>query len=324
MSKKALITGCGGMDGSHLSDLLLEKGYDVFGLVRRTANDNLQRIRHLLTNDKFHLLYGDITDMSSIINAIVASDPNEFYNLAAQSFVAESWNEPIYTANSTAIGALNCLEAIRKINPKIKYYNASSSEMFGNSPPPQSEKTLFYPRSPYAVAKTFAHYTTINYRESYGMFACSGILFNHESSRRGIEFVTRKITRGVVNIYRGYSDHITLGNLDAKRDWGYAPDYCKAMHMMLQHNKPDDYVVSTGVTRSIREFLDEAFSVINIDDWSKYIKQDKKFMRPAEVNCLCGDSSKIRDILGWRESYSFSQLVSEMILNDLEKIPPYV
>lgn len=322
MAKKALITGCGGMDGSHLSDFLLEKGYDVFGLVRRTANDNLQRIRHLLSNDKFHLIYGDVTDITSIMNAIIASEPDEFYNLAAQSFVAESWNQPIYTAQSTAIGALNCLEAIRKINPDIKYYNASSSEMFGSSPPPQSETTLFHPRSPYAVAKTFAHYTTINYRESYGLFACSGILFNHESPRRGIEFVTRKITRGVAEIYRGYSDYITLGNLDSRRDWGHAEDSVRAMWMMLQHNKPDDYVVATGVTRSIKEFLDEAFSVVGIHNWSDYVKQDKKFMRPAEVDCLCGDSSKIRKVLKWKEKYSFEQLVTEMVHNDLEEIPP--
>jgi GDPmannose 4,6-dehydratase len=320
MTKRALITGITGQDGSYLSDLLLRKGYEVWGLSRRTSINNLQRVEHCLSDPKFNIIYGDVTDLASLINAVETSQPDEFYNLAAQSFVGESWNQPIFTANATAIGALNCLEAVRLVKKDARFYQASSSEMFGKVvETPQSEKTPFYPRSPYAVSKCFAHQMAINYRESYGIFTSCGILFNHESPRRGMEFVTRKITDGVAKINLGLADYISLGNLDSCRDWGHAEDYMLAAWMMMQTEVPEDYVIATGETHSIREFLDVAFEEIGIDDWSSYIKQDPKFLRPADVDFLCGDSSKAQKDLNWRQNFSFNELVSSMVLSDLTK-----
>lgn len=329
-TKTALITGITGQDGSHLADLLLEKDYIVYGVSRRTANDNLQRIRHILGNKNFHLLYGDITDMSSLINALETSQPDEFYNLAAQSFVGESWNQPILTSNATGMGVLNCLEAIRLINKNIRFYQAGSSEMFGglyDGNTSLNEQCRFHPRSPYGVAKVFAHHMTKNYRESYGMFCCNGILFNHEGERRGVEFVTRKITKGVANIYNEMQlaslsgnetiTPISLGNLDVSRDWGYAKDYVEAMWLMLQQEKPDDYVIATGETHTLEEFIKEAFLVIGIENWQDYIKQDPKFMRPAEVHVLLGDSSKAKEKLGWQPKTSFKELVNLMVKKDI-------
>ncbi|MFW5794571.1 MAG: GDP-mannose 4,6-dehydratase [Bacillota bacterium] len=321
MKKKALITGVSGQDGSYLAELLLQKDYEVYGLLRRTANKNTQRIEHLFNNKNFYIIYGDITDQTSVINALKVCNPHEVYNLAAQSFVGESWNQPLFTANSTAMGALNCLEAIRLVCPEAKFYQASSSEMYGKvQEVPQTEKTPFYPRSPYATAKCFAHYSTVNYRESYNMFCCSGILFNHESTRRGVEFVTRKITRSVASIYLGLSDKIELGNLDSKRDWGHAKDYVKAMWLMLQHNVPDDYVVCTGVTRSIRDLLTIAFNYVDIPNWDKYIKINKKYFRPAEVDILLGDNSKIKQTLNWEPEYTFEKMIEEMVRCDIEDL----
>jgi len=317
--KSALITGATGQDASFLSELLLEKGYEVWGMARRTSTENLQRVKHLLNNPNFHIIYGDVTDMASIINAIETAQPDEFHNLAAMSFVGESWNQPINTANSTAMGALNCLEAIRIIKKDTKYYFAGSSEQFGKVvETPQRETTPFYPRSPYGVSKVFGFEMTRNYRESYGMFACSGILMNHESERRGVEFVTRKISQGVARIKLGISDHMTLGNLDAKRDWGYAKDFVEGMFLMLQQEEPDDYVLATGEAHSIRDFLDIAFHRIGIEDWSKYVKQDPCFMRPAEVDILCGDASKAKEKLGWEPKTSFEELVHIMVDNDID------
>jgi len=318
MNKTALITGVTGMDGSILSRLLLAKGYTVYGISRRTANHNLQRIQDLMTNENFHLLYGDVTDQSSIINAIETANPDHFYNLAAQSFVGESWNQPILTSNVVSMGTLNCLEAIRILNKKIKFYQASSSEMFGKvREVPQTEQTPFYPRSPYGVAKCFGYNMTVNYRESYGMFASNGILFNHESPTRGEEFVTRKITKAIAKIYYDRKQTITLGNLDAKRDWGHAQDYCRAMIMMLECDEPDDYVVATGETHSVRDFLQVAFECIDEPNWERFVKQDAKFMRPAEVDLLVGDSTKIRQKLGWQPEFTFKQLVEQMVNSDI-------
>lgn len=317
--KRALITGVTGQDGSHLSDFLLEKGYEVYGLVRRTANTNLQRISHLLTNDNFHILYGDLTDQSSILSAIQSADPDEFYNLGAMSFVGESWNQPALTASVTGMGVLNCLEAIRISGKKIKFYQAGSSEMFGKVlETPQKETTRFNPRSPYGVAKVFGHYMTKNYRESYNMFCCNGILFNHEGERRGEEFVTRKISKGVAEIKMGIRTTMRLGNLDAKRDWGHSKDYVRSMWMMMQRDVPDDYVVCTGETHSVREFLDVAFKHVGIDDWGRYVSIDKAFIRPSEVDILLGDYSKIKDFLGWEPEIDFETLVKMMVDNDLE------
>ena len=271
--KIALITGINGMDGSHLADLLLTKGYKVYGMERRSSNVNDINTKHLI--DKITILNGDITDQNSLLRCLKESNPDEVYNLAAQSFVGESWNTPEQTSNVTGLGVLRMLEAIREFNPKIKFYQASSSEMFGRMVEnPATENTPFYPRSPYGVSKLYGHWITKNYRESYDMFTCSGILFNHESERRGIEFVTRKISDGVARIKLGLSDHISLGNLEAKRDWGYAPDYVEAMWLMMQQETPDDYVIATGETYSIKEFLDIAFNHIGIVDWKSYIKQD--------------------------------------------------
>ena len=319
MEKRALITGINGMDGSHLADFLLSKNYKVFGLERRASVKNRTNTSHL--EGKITFLNGDLTDQNSLLRAIEKSEPTEVYNLAAQSFVGESWNTPEYTSDVTGLGALRMLEALRVTNKDIKYYQASSSEMFGRMVEnPANENTPFYPRSPYGVAKLYAHWITKNYRESYGMFNCSGILFNHESERRGIEFVTRKISDGVAKIHLGLSDYITLGNLEAKRDWGYAPDYVEAMWLMLQNETPDDYVIATGKTYSIKDFLTEAFNQIGVKDWTHYVKQDPRFMRPAEVDVLLGDATKAKEKLGWEARTSFEEIVKIMVENDIKKI----
>lgn len=315
--KIALITGINGMDGSHLADFLLEKNYKIYGVERRSSSKNRINTQHL--EGKITFLQGDLTDQNSLLRCLKESNPDEVYNLAAQSFVGESWNTPEHTSEVTGLGVLRILEAIREFNPKIKFYQASSSEMFGRMVEnPAKETTPFYPRSPYGVAKLYGHWITKNYRESYDMFACSGILFNHESERRGIEFVTRKISDGVARIKLGLADHISLGNLDAKRDWGYAPDYIEAMWLMLQQETPDDYVIATGETYSIREFLDIAFNHIGIFDWESYIKQDPKFMRPAEVDVLRGDFLKAKKDLGWSPKTNFVDLVKKMVNNDIK------
>jgi len=315
--KTAFITGINGMDGSHLADLLLTKEYKVYGMERRSSNVNDVNTKHL--KDKITILNGDITDQNSLLRCLKESNPDEVYNLAAQSFVGESWNTPEQTSNVTGLGVLRMLEAIREYNPKIKFYQASSSEMFGRMVEnPAKETTPFYPRSPYGVSKLYGHWITKNYRESYNMFACSGILFNHESERRGIEFVTRKISDGVARIKLGLADHISLGNLEAKRDWGYAPDYTEAMWMMLQQDEPKDYVIATGETHSIKDFLTEAFNHIGISNWSKYIKQDPRFMRPAEVDVLRGDYIKAKEEMEWIPNTSFKELVKKMVDNDLK------
>ena len=315
--KRALITGINGMDGSHLADFLLTKGYEVFGMERRTSYPNRLNTKHL--EGKITFINGDLTDQNSLRRCLVKSNPHEVYNLAAQSFVGESWNTPEQTGDVTALGALRMLEAIREYGKDVKYYQASTSEMFGRMVEnPAKETTPFYPRSPYGVAKLYGHWITKNYRESYDMFNVSGILFNHESERRCIEFVTRKITDGVAKIHLGLEDYITLGNLDSKRDWGYSPDYVKSMWMMLQQDKPDDYVIATGEEHTIREFLEIAFKCINIDDWEKYVLQDERYMRPAEVAVLCGDSSKAREVLGWKPETSFERMIINMITNDIE------
>tara|TARA_R100001126_G_C4866701_1_gene170653 strand:- start:19 stop:1002 length:984 start_codon:yes stop_codon:yes gene_type:complete len=317
MNKTAFITGINGMDGSHLADLLLTKGYKVYGMERRSSVPNRENSKHL--EDKITFLNGDLTDQNSLLRCLKECNPDEVYNLAAQSFVGESWNTPEHTSEVTGLGVLRILEAIREYNPKIKFYQASSSEMFGRMVEnPAKETTPFYPRSPYGVSKLYGHWITKNYRESYDMFACSGILFNHESERRGIEFVTRKISDGVAKIKLGLADHITLGNLDAKRDWGYAPDYVEAMWMMLQQDKPEDYVIATGETHSIRDFLTEAFNHVGIEDWEPYVKQDPRFMRPAEVDVLRGDYAGAELNMGWRPKTSFKELVKKMVNNDLE------
>lgn len=316
--KKALITGITGQDGSYLAELLLEKGYEVFGLTRRTSTVNNERIKHI--QEKITLLQGDLLDQSSLAAAVNDSQPDEVYNLAAQSFVKTSWNQPVLTGEFTAIGVVRMLEAIRTVNPKIKFYQASSSEMFGKvTETPQKETTRFHPRSPYGVAKVYGHYITLNYRESYDMFACSGILFNHESPRRGLEFVTRKISHAVARISLGKQKDLELGNLDAKRDWGFAGDYVEAMWLMLQQDKPDDYVISTGETHSVREFVEIAFNAVGITDWDKYVISDNpEFLRPAEVDYLIGDSSKAEKELGWTSKTSFKELVEMMVRSDVE------
>jgi GDPmannose 4,6-dehydratase len=305
------------MDGSHLADLLLTKNYKVYGVERRSSSKNRTNTLHL--EDKIIFLQGDLTDQNSLLRCLKESNPDEVYNLAAQSFVGESWNTPEHTSEVTGLGVLRILEAIREFNPKIKFYQASSSEMFGRMVEnPASENTPFYPRSPYGVSKLYGHWITKNYRESYNMFACSGILFNHESEKRGIEFVTRKISDGVARIKLGLADYISLGNLEAKRDWGYAPDYVEAMWLMLQQEKPEDYVIATGNTYSIREFLDIAFNYVGINNWEPYIKQDPRFMRPAEVDVLRGDFNKAKEKLGWIPKTSFVDLVKKMVDNDLK------
>lgn len=318
MAKKALITGITGQDGSYLAELLLSKSYTVYGLVRRLSTPNTENIKHLL--DEVELISGDLLDQKSLDDAVNEAQPDEVYNLAAQSFVKTSWNQAVLTGEYTALGVTRMLEAVKTVNPKIKFYQASSSEMFGKvTEIPQKETTRFYPRSPYGVAKVYGHYITVNYRESYDIFACSGILFNHESPRRGIEFVTRKISNAVARISLGKQDKIVLGNLDSKRDWGFAGDYVEAMWEMLQQEEPDDYVVATGQTHSIEEFVTEAFKVIGIEDWRKYVEYNNpKFMRPAEVDALIGDYSKAKKVLGWEPKTSFSELVEMMVKADIE------
>ncbi len=320
MAKNALITGITGQDGSYLAELLLKKGYNVFGLVRRLSTPNPWRIRHLL--DRIELIDGDMTDSGSIIRAIKISEPDEVYNLAAQSFVATSWKQPVTTSDITAIGTTRILDALRETMPQAKFYQASTSEMYGNAiSDEQCERTEFHPRSPYAISKLYSYWMTVNYRESYKMFACNGILFNHESPRRGIEFVTRKITDGVARIKLGKSDHITLGNLDARRDWGDAQDYVEAMWMMLQHKQPDDYVVSTGVAHSVRDFVEAAFEAADIElDFKKHIKQDPRFMRPAELHALAGNCAKIKELIGWKPKTGFKELVKKMVDADIERV----
>jgi len=317
MKKRALITGINGMDGSHLADFLLSKNYEIYGMERRSSVKNRTNTKHL--ENQIIFLDGDLNDQNSILRVLKESNPDEIYNLAAQSFVGQSWQTPEYTSEATGLGVLRVLEAIREFNPKIKFYQASSSEMFGKMVEnPSNENSPFYPRSPYGVAKLYGHWITKNYRESYNMFACSGILFNHESERRGLEFVTRKISDGVARIKLDLSDHITLGNLDAYRDWGYAPDYVEAMWLMLQQEEADDYVIATGETHSIREFLDIAFDYIGIKDWKNYIKIDSKFIRPAEVDILKGDYSKAKNELGWEPKTKFEDLVKKMVDNDIK------
>lgn len=316
--KTALITGINGMDGSHLADFLLEKGYIVYGLERRSSGETRANILHI--QDKIRFIKGDLTDQNSLLRALKESNPDEIYNLAAQSFVGESWNTPEHTSEVTGLGVLRMLEAIREYgSTKIKFYQASSSEMFGRMVEnPATENTPFYPRSPYGVAKLYGHWITKNYRESYDMFACSGILFNHESERRGLEFVTRKITNGVAKIHLGLADHISLGNLDAQRDWGYAPDYIKAMWLMLQQDTPDDYVIATNCTYSIKDFLDEAFLAVGIADWEPYIQIDSQFIRPAEVDVLRGNAAKAYKQLNWSPTTDFKQMVHVMVQNDIK------
>ena len=317
---RALVTGINGMDGSHLADLLLEKGYEVYGMERRTSSPNRTNTKHL--EGKITFVNGDLTDQNSLVRCLKESVPREVYNLGAMSFVGESWNTPEQTGDVNGLGVLRILEAIRESGIKgVRFYQASTSEMFGRMVEnPAKESTPFYPRSPYGVAKLYGHWITKNYRESYDMFACSGILFNHESERRGIEFVTRKITDGVARIHLGLQDKIMLGNLEAKRDWGYSPDYCEAMWLMLQQDKPNDYVISTGETHSIRDFLDAAFKHIGITDWSKYVGQDPRFMRPAEVDVLRGDSTKAQTELNWKPKTSLEEMVSKMVKNDIEML----
>jgi GDPmannose 4,6-dehydratase len=313
---KALITGITGQDGSYLADFLLEKGYRVYGMVRRASTENFERIEHI--KDRVGLVQADLLDQLSIINVIKDINPDEVYNLAAQSFVPTSWDQPVLTGEFTALGVTRMLEAIRLVNPKIKFYQASSSEMFGKvRETPQSELTPFYPRSPYGVAKVYGHWITINYRESYDIFACSGILFNHESPRRGKEFVTKKITDHVARIKLGMEKELRLGNLDAKRDWGFAGDYVRAMWLMLQQSKPDDFVIATGRTHSVREFCKIAFDHVGLD-YNDYVKIDPKFVRPAEVDLLLGDSTKARETLKWELKVSFEELVKMMVDADLE------
>ncbi|MFN8391492.1 MAG: GDP-mannose 4,6-dehydratase [Bdellovibrionota bacterium] len=317
-AKVALITGITGQDGSYLAEFLLEKGYRVVGMKRLVSVDNFERIQHLL--DKIELIKGDLLDQSSLIAILKQIRPTEVYNLAAQSFVPTSWNQPILTAEYTALGVTRLLEAIRVVDPSIRFYQASSSEMFGKiRETPQTELTPFYPRSPYGVAKVYGHFITVNYRESYDLFAVSGMLFNHESPRRGLEFVTRKVTHGVAQIRLGLSKELRLGNLDAKRDWGFAGDYVRAMWMMLQRDKPEDYVIGTGVTRSIKELVHTAFECADLDP-EKYIVIDPKFIRPAEVDVLVADCSKAKKELGWKESVSFKQMIQMMVDADIERL----
>ena len=314
-TKKALITGVTGQDGSYLAEFLLKQDYEVIGMVRRTSTVNFQRIQHI--QDKLTLAQGDLLDQSSLVDIVREHHPYEVYNLAAQSFVPTSWKQPVLTGEFTALGVTRVLEAIRMVDPTMRFYQASSSEIFGKvRQAPQNEKTPFYPRSPYGVAKVYGHWLTVNYRESYDMFACSGILFNHESPRRGMEFVTRKVTYGAAKIKLGLANELHLGNLDAQRDWGFAGDYVKAMWLMLQQNQPDDYVVATGKTHSVRDLCEEAFSYLGLD-WENHVVVDPAFIRPAEVDRLVGDASKARQVLGWQPSVSFPELIHMMVDADV-------
>ena len=315
-NRRALITGITGQDGSYLAEFLLEKGYDVIGLVRRTSTVTFSRIHHI--QDKLTLASGDLLDQGSLIATLRDHRPHEVYNLAAQSFVPASWQQPVFTGGVTALGVTRVLEAIRTVDPGIRFYQASSSEMFGKvREVPQRETTPFYPRSPYGVAKVYGHWITVNYRESYDLFACSGILFNHESPRRGLEFVTRKVTYQVAKIKLGMTDQLALGNLDSKRDWGYAGDYVRAMWLMLQQDEPDDYVVGTGETHSVQELCEVAFGRVGLD-WRDYVVQDPRFMRPAEVDLLVSDPSKAGKKLGWKPDVTFKGLIEMMVDADLE------
>jgi GDPmannose 4,6-dehydratase len=317
MTKKALVTGITGQDGSYLAELLLEKGYKVYGLKRRTSTPIMVNIEHI--KDEIEFIDGDLLDQGSLIQAVKISQPDEVYNLAAQSFVATSWDQPGLTGQSTGIGVTNMLEAVRYIKPEARFYQASSSEMFGKVvETPQKETTPFYPRSPYGVAKVYGHWITVNYRESYDMYACSGILFNHESPRRGVEFVTRKVTDAVARIKLGLQSELRMGNLDAKRDWGFAGDYVKAMWLMLQQDKPDDFVISTGETHTVEELVDIAFSHAELN-WRDYVVIDPKFVRPAEVDLLLGDCTKAKEKLGWELEVGFKQLVTMMVDSDIAK-----
>jgi GDPmannose 4,6-dehydratase len=316
--KRALITGITGQDGSYLAEFLLEKGYEVIGMVRRTSTINFERIQHI--QDRITLVQGDLLDQSSLIDILREHRPNEVYNLAAQSFVPTSFKQPVLTGEFTALGVTRLLEAIRLVDPTIRFYQASSSEMFGKvREVPQNENTPFHPRSPYGVAKVYAHWITVNYRESYGMFAVSGICFNHESPRRGLEFVTRKITYTAAKIKLGLAHELRLGNLEARRDWGYAPDYVRAMWLMLQQDEPEDYVIATGETHSVREFVELAFDYLGLD-WKKYVVVDPALYRPADVDLLVGDATKARTKLGWAPSVTFEQLVKIMVDADLELV----
>ena len=319
MRRVAFITGITGQDGSYLTEFLLGKGYTVVGLVRRVSTENIQRISHI-ESDELKLVEGDITDLSCLIHVVGKYKPDEVYNLAAQSFVHASFDEPIHTSNVNALGALNVLEAVRLMHPKAKVYQASTSEMFGKvQQTPQTETTPFHPRSPYGVSKTYAHYMVQNYRESYDMYACGGILFNHESPRRGTEFVTRKITQAVARISHNLQDTLRLGNLDAQRDWGYAPDYVEAMWLMLQQDTPQDFVISTGETRTVREFCEIAFKHVGLC-LTQHVVVDPKFYRPAEVDILKGDNTKAKEVLGWAPRHTFEGLVTAMVDYDMKAV----
>ncbi len=318
MQKVALITGITGQDGSYLAEFLLQKGYKVSGLVRRSSTVNFERLVHL--QDQIELIPGDLLDQNSLISALQKTEPHEVYNLASQSFVPTSWNQPVLTGEFTALGVTRMLEAIRVVNPKMRFYQASSSEMFGMvRETPQNEKTPFYPRSPYGVAKLYGHWITVNYRESYNLYACSGILFNHESPRRGIEFVSRKVTYAAARIKLGHQKKLLMGNLDAERDWGYAPDYVEAMWMMLQQDEPQDYVIATGINHSVRQMLEIAFGHVGLD-YREYVEADPGLLRPAEVHHLRGDYSKAERELGWKPTVGFEQLVKMMVDHDLARI----
>jgi len=316
--KTALITGITGQDGSYLAEFLLEKGYEVYGVVRRSSTVNYERISHI--QERLKLIQGDLLDQNSLIEALRVSEPDEAYNLGAQSFVPTSWNQPVLTGEFTALGVTRMLEAIRTVNPKIRFYQASSSEMFGKiRETPQNEKTPFYPRSPYGVAKVYGHWITINYRESYDMFCCSGILFNHESPRRGLEFVSRKITHGAARIKLGLQKELRLGNLEAKRDWGYAGDYVKAMWLMLQQEESDDYVIATGISHSVKDLVQIAFDHLGLN-WMKRVESDPKLFRPAEVDFLSGDATKAKSKLGWEPKVAFEELVKMMVDEDYRRL----
>jgi GDPmannose 4,6-dehydratase len=316
--KCALITGITGQDGSYLAELLLEKGYEVHGMVRRSSTENFERIAHLV--DRIGLVQADLLDPTSLVEAVEDTRPTEIYNLGAQSFIPTSWNQPVLTAEFTAVGVTRLLEAIRRVDPDIRFYQASSSEMFGKvREVPQNEQTPFYPRSPYGVAKVYGHFITINYRESYGLFAVSGILFNHESPRRGLEFSTRKISDAAARIKLGLADELRLGNLDAKRDWGYAGDYVEGMWMMLQQDEPEDFVLATGEAHSVQEFVDIAFEYAGLEQ-GRHVKTDPEFLRPAEVDHLVGDASKAREKLGWEPKLLFRELVEMMVEADIERL----
>ncbi|HHB90949.1 MAG TPA: GDP-mannose 4,6-dehydratase [Anaerolineae bacterium] len=315
---KALITGITGQDGSYLAEFLLEKGYEVIGVVRRSSTSNFSRIEHI--QDKIHIVQGDLIDLGSLIHLLEEHRPDEVYNLAAQSFVPTSWGQPLLTGDVTALGVTRMLEAIRIVDKRIRFYQASSSEMFGKvREVPQRETTPFYPRSPYGVAKVYGHWITVNYRESYNMFAVSGILFNHESPRRGLEFLPRKVSYGVARIVLGLADELRVGNLEARRDWGYAKDYVRGMWLMLQQDKPDDYVLATGETHTVGELIRIAFEHVDLD-WERYVKIDPRYYRPAEVDLLVGDPSKARRELGWEPEVTFEELVKMMVDADIARL----